>query len=125
MTPIDTGSMKIMIYNTQPEDEQIDQIVTSLISWNERVCFFKRYDNTVVSPYKVGWFGVYHELSLDLMADCLKQCVLYVSGHKARYGREVKIPSKICKVVRDSSHLLDSLPYITESEKWKLYAIGV
>jgi len=125
-----TQPVKVMIYNTQPEDDQVEQIITTLIDWNAHAGFFKRNGRRVVSfkatsPLLGLIVGMYLDTTLYVIEKQLKNCVLYVSGHKARYGAEVKMPSRICKAVRDSTRFVDSLQPISDKEMVKVYAGGV
>jgi len=120
----DGPPMKVMIYNTLPQDEQIEQMVTSLISWNNERNVFKNYEGKLVTlvTMQVGFrFGMHMDVTLYTMEKYLKECVLYVSGNKARYGNEVKIPPKICRGVRESVRLLDSARTISKEDRDKTY----
>ena len=127
-----TQPMKVMIYNTQAEDDQVEQIVTALIEWNAHTNYFKKYiengKEKVLAPFNLGFLSIsaYHEHPLWWMSEKLKECVLYVSGHKAggNYGKEVKIPSHVCKAVRESPRFLETLQSLSEKERWTMYVPG-
>jgi hypothetical protein len=64
--------VKVVVYNTEPFDDRVEQILTALIDWNAHEGVFKRHGERVVSfvaasPLQGMEVGTYLDTTLYFM----------------------------------------------------------